>query len=352
MKVGIMTFPNSTSYGAVLQMYALYSTLTAAGCKTEVINYHNHYMKDEMHMSTPKNAHTKNRTIQRKVVHFKQYREFRVFEKNMEKYPRQTIHSKEDLLQINSRYSHVICGSDQVWNPDITGHDMSYFLDFCDAGTKRISYAPSFGISEFSEPFKEKIYPELTRFSAVSAREQEGKQFLENMLQREVPLVLDPTFLLDSTACAREEDTHFAAQKPYILYYAIKRSRELFDFSLDLARKKNSKIVVVGGNFLSNIKNKQDGVEYAWDISPRQWLYLVHHADCIVTNSFHGTAFSINYQKEFFVEFSSDTNSRLRQLIQTTGLENRVIGKDTAQWDSKVDYTQVNLKLTVEKELS
>ena len=105
------------------------------------------------------------------------------------------------------------------------------------------------------------------------------------------------------------------------------------------------KIVVAGGNFLKNLKNRDPMVEYAVDISPQEWLYLLHHANYVVTNSFHGTAFSINFRKDFYVEFSSHTNSRLANIVQMLGLEERVVKNGEIIVPTSADYRKTDLVL-------
>ena len=157
MKVGIFTFPNSVSYGATLQMYALYDTVNRLGYDTEIINYHNAYMKAEKHIGSSNPVSpikTFIKKTMRSLLHIRLYSSFRRFEKkNMKMYPSKAFNEKEKLSEIGKRYDAIICGSDQIWNPNITDTDLSYFLDFCGKNTKRISYAPSFGIDKFPDDF-------------------------------------------------------------------------------------------------------------------------------------------------------------------------------------------------------
>lgn len=355
MKIGILTFPNSTSYGAVLQMYALYRAVEKLGHEAEIINYQNTYMKAEGHTQAIRRAgalHKKLRLWARRIVHVRQTLVFRRFEKKMAMHPEHPFSDPKKLAEISRRYQKVICGSDQVWNPGITQNDMSYFLDFCGEKTERVSYAPSFGIAEFSQDFQERIRRETEKFRHLSVREREGKQLLESLLGREIPLVLDPTFLLTKEEWTELEKKYPTAEEGYILYYTVFSSRRLFRFCLDLAEKSNKKVVIVGGNPLRQLRNKNAAVRYAWDLAPEEWLYLLHHASCVVTNSFHGTAFSIHYEKDFYLEYSSDTNSRLEQIVRISGLENRVVGADGDAAEEPIDYVTVNRRLAEMREQS
>lgn len=352
MKIGIMTFPNSVSFGATLQMCALYKALERLGVQPEIINYQNAYMKAEHHTSAIRKAGSGNKKLRyaaRRLLHCKQYCAFRRFEKQMNMYPGVSVESPEMLPVIAQRYEGIICGSDQVWNPWITGEDTSFFLDFCGPETKRIAYAPSFGVTELPGEFQSRIKSELEKFSSISVREEEGAALLKKMLGNSVPLVLDPTFLLDKEDWVKLEQEHPAAKGEYILYFTVFSSESLLMFCKKLAEKTNLKIVVVGGNVVRQLKNRDNKMEYAWDLSPGQWLYLIHHANCVVTNSFHGTAFSIHYQKDFFIEPAPSANSRLEQILRISGLEDRVVAECNDDLERRINYSKVLERLAPEK---
>jgi len=335
MNVGILTFPNSASYGAVLQMYALYHTLEALGHKPEVINYKNAYMRQQKHVG--KSALLR-RSVS-KLLHLKMYSRFNQFEKKqMVRYPRAAIKDPRGLSLLTKRYDAVVCGSDQVWNPDITGGDLSYFLNFCDADTRRVAYAPSFGISKFSDDFSRAIRDDLEKFHALSVREAPGRSLISELTGMDVPLVCDPTLLMTGDDWDLLEKPHSAAKGDYIFYYTIRTSPTLWNQCREFAREKGLKIVAVGGNPLTKWKARDEIVTKVIDIGPEEWLYLLHHARYVFTNSFHGTAFSINFRKDFYVELSSLTNSRLTQITQMLGLTGQIVGQMPLS-GAAVDYS-------------
>lgn len=351
MRIGILTFPNSSSFGATLQMYALYQALKGYGQSVEVINYHNPYMKAEKHVKKSTGSINNNLAL-KKILHFRQILGFRKFEKLMQLYPSRPICDAQLLKQLGVRYDAVICGSDQVWNPRITDFDLSFYLDFCGENTKRISYAPSFGNTEYSEQYKEEIQKEIKQFSSVSVREEEGQSFLHRLMGEYYPVVLDPTFLLSEKEWIDLEKKYKVPSVGYILCYTVRPSSKLLEFCKKMAREQNKKVVIVGGNIIKKRLNKDEQVIYACDIDPREWLYLMHHSDCIVTNSFHGIAFSMHYRKNFYVELSSDTNSRMEEILCITGLEDRVIDYNVMASKGQIDYEQVYRKLEVPRSCS
>ena len=356
MKIGIMTFPNMTSYGCTLQMYALYRAVEQAGGEAEIINYRNEYMKARRHTSAANNRSGlvgKLRLAAAKALHMRQIIGFRNFERKMKQYPPRVTSDKAKLRKAAKRYDGVICGSDQVWNPLIMNTDLSFFLNFCDAQTKRIAYAPSFGISEFSDDFTEKIRPELNQFSHLSAREEVGARYVETLVGKKVETVLDPTFLLCPEDWYRLEKKHPLASGNYVFCFPVRKSAALIGFARELAEKKDATLVVAEGNFLTQLRNRDPRIRYALDLSPEEWLSLVHHADCVVTNSFHGAAFSIHYQKDFFLEFSSaKANSRLEQLVDLCGLQGRVIRDGCDAWDAHICYADVQAHLADARQAS
>lgn len=344
-KVGILTFPNSISFGATLQMYALCTAVSRMGYDAEFINYHNRYMKQEKHLEKQlKGSRWKHklRTAVKNMLHGRQYHEFKKFEQSIPHYPKKATDDLRDLKLLSQRYNAVICGSDQVWSPDITNNDLSYFLDFCDDTTRRIAYAPSFGVEHLEADYKKEVANELKQFTALCVREAKGQQLVREMIGETIPLVMDPTFLLTANDWMKEEAQHPLANGKYILYYTVRSSAALMNFTRKLAEQHDMKIIVVGGNMVKKLNNKEKRIEYACDLNPREWLYLLHHASCVVTNSFHGAAFSINYRKNFYVEFSSLTNSRLEQLLQTAGLEGRKLGERTGTNAIEIDYGAVS----------
>lgn len=345
MKIGIMTFPNMTSYGCTLQMYALYRAVEQTGAKAEIIHYRNAHMKARRHTSSGRGRSGMKgclRVAATKLLHMRQILTFRNFERQMGQYPKKITSDKNMLPEVGTRYDGVICGSDQVWNPLITDTDLSYFLDFCGPDTKRIAYAPSFGISEFTEDFSDAIRPELEKFSALSVREEVGARYVEFLVNRKTEVVLDPTFLISQQEWTSLEKEHPLAKEKYILCFPVRKSAALIRFGRELAEKRNATLIVVEGNFLTRLRNKNPKVKYALDVSPKEWLYLMHHAEAVVTNSFHGAAFSLHYQKDFFLECSSPkANSRMEYLMDLCGLKGRIIGDGCDSWDSCIDYEVV-----------
>lgn len=340
MKIGILTFPNSVSHGACLQMIALQDTVRRLGHEVEILNYHNPFMKTDKH--TRKGRHPLKCALQwqvRRLMHRRLYANFARFERRQANhYPARPFTDKKKLTALGQRYDAVICGSDQVWNPYITGGDLSYFLDFCDADTKRVAYAPSFGVEAFPDGFMDSVTTELERFHALSAREQSGKELVERLTDRTAPLVVDPTWLVDADRWAQMETVHPAAQGDYVLYFVVHQSKELLARCRAFAKERGLRVVVIGGNPIIARKNTDPMLTYATDVAPDQWLYLMHNARYVFTNSFHGTAFSVLFERDVYVQVPPRSGSRVLQVLKNLGMEHCEVRSEEALSDRPVDY--------------
>jgi hypothetical protein len=336
-RIGIMTFPGSESYGAILQEHALYTFVRSRGYDAEIIYYINRYMKKHGHIVSCENRIIRKvKSFAGRLIHVRMYHAFRRFEAKMAHFPSRLTDKRERLLYTAHRYKGVICGSDQVWNPEITNRDMSFFLDFCGPDTKRIAYAPSFGIDKLPDDCVVKMAEELRKFHALSVREGSGADIVERLIGFRPVQTLDPTFLLPLSYWKSIEHGP-KCSSPYVLCYGIKHSCEMRDFAMRLAIENDIKLIVVGGNAIS--KARSSGVEYANDVSPEEWLGLISNASFVVTNSFHGLAFSIIYHKEFFVTLPSLANSRLTDLINRLGLEHRVVDQSSETGTDPIDFS-------------
>ena len=340
--VGILTFPHSPSFGASLQMTALYTVLKNEGYRVDIINYMNSYMKEEKHISGNKKNKFKRFVL--KCMALPSSIRFRIFEKNLTYFPQKTIHDPAELKSVEKVFDKIVCGSDQVWNPAITGNDISYFLNFCDK-KKRVAYAPSFGVTELSEPIRSQVANELKLFSGLSVREKQGQELIFDMLGESCSVVIDPTMLLDADFW----DTQ--AKKPQVLK---KGQRYIANFIFHPSVRTQK--------FIENLKehSRCKELRYTWSpkellvnrscvgqFGPKEWLWYIKNADYIVTDSFHGCVFSILFGKKFFVSMNANANSRLKNLLQEFGLEDRIINEsESCDFESKINYEKVGLVRT------
>ena len=337
-KIATFTFNRANNYGAMLQCYALKTVLKALGSPTSVINY------------KPKARFFSLREFIKKtiflpwLIHVNHQ-----FEKFRKPYLTDMPFIKRNQLQdLNNQFDCFITGSDQVWNMDGSGYDTSYLLDFISVNNKKYSYAASIGKAQLDSKEKEILSRYLKLFQVVSVREKSAVALAKELSgNNEVRSDLDPTLLL-----GKEEWSKIAVppkEKDYILLYLMNNNPAIRNFARSLAQKKGLKLIL-----LSTSPLPYRGIKITCP-TPQEWVGYFMNAKYIVTNSFHGLAFSINFNKDFFIDLlppPAKVNSRLQDLLALTNLENRLICNG-ANWDlPRPEWKKINEKLSTEKEKS
>ena len=345
MRVGILTYPNTCSIGASLQMFSLYRVLETMGCDVQIINYDPPNLHNRLNRAS---ISTKQQLINRaKQVILSCFipqakPRFIRFENQLEKNPLLQTGSTQELRRLVVQYDRIIVGSDQVWNEQITGHDFNFYLEFCDDPNKKVSYAASFGNDDVLEEEKEKIAKLLSAFKAISVREVRGQEIVESLIGSRPELVLDPTLLI-SEAQLREQMIPYRKDK-YVLFYTIKPSERLRKIAQAFADRHGYKLVFMNGR----VKDRfVIGRHPVYGVGPREFLGLVDGAEYVFTNSFHGVAISLAFHKRFYVEFSSDTNSRLGNIVEMFDVPQCVVDDNVlVRTPVEIDYDRVERKLT------
>lgn len=256
---------------------------------------------------------------------------------------------KSNLNGLNKRYDKFISGSDQIWNCGKLDLDTTYMLDFVTDDSKKFSYASSLGMREIPKKYYLKYKKCLSSFKELSCREQEGADLISELTGRDVIHVLDPVFLLD------EEDwiklsklaDEVCIPEKYILVYTLSISEEFINAVKSYAENNDEPVLVISNN---NCNGKSTG--------PLEWLYYFSHADEIFTDSFHGTAFSVIFNKQFSVyipddSFFQDSKARITGLLDDLEIRERIID-DTYCFEElkEIDYDSVNAVLSQLKEKS
>lgn len=242
-----------------------------------------------------------------------------------------------------------ITGSDQVWNSvHNEGLNARYFFDGI-AG-KKIAYSSSFGTTTIAESEYDIIKQMLSAYSSISVREDSAKRIVEDMGLKATHL-LDPTFMLKS-----EEWKVFMSKRmipePYILVYLpynVHDKNLIYKTVHRIADENNLKIVTFSWNIL-NEKYADKTIKFA---NPGDFLSLMYYADFVITNSFHGTAFSINLNKQFYVYMPTGFGTRILSILKMSNLESRLLKADEivslSKIEAKIDYSEVNEILDTER---
>ena len=344
MKIGILTFHRAINYGASLQAYALTKKMNEMGYEAEIVDYRNPHIENMFHNFSINKINSPKKTVSFFLGFTKNARKKRLFKKFWKMTPTSKMIFMTSNQLKNANYDMFVTGSDQVWNPDCTKYDKTYFLDFAE-NSKKNAYAASFGVSVIDEKYRADFNKLLGSFQNISVRETRGAEIVKDFSGRESTVVLDPTLLLNKKQWMEIASPTKYSKGKYVLVYMLVNSKSLMDFALKLGKEKNLPVVCIG--------NGRAQVTYASDIGPREFVKLFDKAEYVVTNSFHGTAFSINFNKNFFVELhnmKNSRNSRMEEVLNLFGLSGRlIINGECAEKDTAVDYSHVNAVLEQER---
>ena len=343
-KVALSTWFNYNNYGSILQVTALYKTISDLGYEVDVINYIPHgkqYLPNESNLETlkimfnekfgkNKDYKNNNRVIDSKIKEV-------LFDNFRNKYLTFTDESNtiSELNLLENKYDVFVCGSDQIWSPIL--FDEKYYFSYIDNKSKIMSYAPSTGVNYLPNKYiKEKMGSLINDFQYISVREEKGKKFIKKEFNKDVEVVLDPTLLLDKETWLTMKSNLNEDNEKYILVYFLGDNTEYLRYVETLSKKLNLKVKILP----VYEDNQKNNFEYIYDAGPGEFLHLIDNAEIICTDSFHGIVFSIIYGKKFipFKRFKDDEkisqNERIYNLLD------------------KIDYKESFTELELEKDLN
>ena len=371
-KIGILTTYYSENYGAALQAYALQKALESMNCDVELIRYRNlhttRYILDAhkesirrepfFHMVKRRAKNLKVKLIGTGIrTEDRQVRKaaFDRFIAQFLRCGKEQFSSPEEFKTFaassEAEYDLYICGSDQVWNPQVHHFDPVYLLDF-QSRAKRVSYAPSIAVNKLSDAETKRLAASVGKLDQISVREKDAVTLLSPHLpKKQVRLVADPTFLLNREAWqSLASNTHLP--ESYILVYMLEYNsfpKDAVRMINDYARTHHTQIICLPYTkirFGRGIK-----AEMRYDVAPNDFIALLVHAKCVFTNSFHATALSINNNKEFYVFLQSsekiNIQSRIHNLLETFHLQKRGIHSASDYYGNTqaIQYDEANEKI-------
>lgn len=345
-KYGLITIHNAINHGAVLQALATQQAFSKYDCSVNIINYVPQYIRED-NLPIRKNRGTAIRILDFISHRKKKVSKFSRFVKTNLRLTEEFYNSYEIAKQIKN-YDGLIAGSDQIWNPSITGGfvDKAYLCDFAQEGQNVISYASSLGDKICFEEKTESIFKsQLERYSHISVREKSGADWLKERLNIIAEQVIDPTLLLSKNEwdCFVEQSS-LNTSKPYIFVYSVGRTKELIKYAKTVQKVLGMDIIVSN----SVLKYPYTKVKYLTDDSPEDFLRLIKNASVVITSSYHGTIFSANFNVPF-LSFSASNlvTNRSSELLDLIGLQKQFVSYQTPFSKSMLDinWDMVNDKI-------
>lgn len=353
IKIGILTFHNAVNYGAVLQAYALSTFIrTRLSKECEVIDYTCEKFKNNYKIFKIYNRSLKGfiSSLVKTPSVYSKNRKFKLFMKKNVKLSKEK-YNIQNISDANTVYNCFITGSDQVWNLELT-NDNTYFLDFVSPENIKLAYAASCGKSILSSTATKKNKIGLKQYKYISVRENSLKDYLSNSLNLTVQKVLDPVFLIEAQEWSKLIQEKSKKREKYILVYLL-HEKSIYSIAEKIAKVKNLRITSIQNNF-----SKPIDAEYKLNCGIEEFLELIKNAEYVITDSFHGAAFSIIFRKQLRIVLKkehSELNSRIESLIKDFKLESFLVSDDSKieLLTMKKDYDEsiINKKISQSKNL-
>ena len=346
-KIGIMTICKCNNYGAELQAYATQAIIRQMGCDPEIIDYiyYKSWRFKDTKMSRPFMAMSFIERIKYglkyRVVDFladflfpyfipvlkRRKEKFSVFHQINSKFGR-CYKSMDELYKKPPQYNVYMTGSDQVWNPSALSSIEPYFLSFAPKGTKKVSYAASFGISELPAILESRYKKLLSEYDYIGVREKSGCDMVKQICGMDSTWVLDPTLLLSKKDWNRIGKPYNKTPKQYVLIYQLSTSQTIVRLARQISKEKGIPVLRITKR--AYCTKRDAGIRNILDAGPEEFVSLISGACVVLTNSFHGTAFSINMEVPFwtFISPHNSNNSRIKDLLELLGLQDRMLRDD------------------------
>ena len=342
-RIGICACYDTLNYGSMLQSFATQYTIDKLGYKSEYIVYRKKkdalfYLKALPRLLNSSMFHDKYRVFKKRIVlslnptlkrgDETRRKAFKRFEKKYYKSFSTPFNGYEELEKGANSYDTVVVGSDQLWLPGGLGTNF-YNLMFVPDSINKVSYATSFGVSTIPWYQKKRTEHYLKRINHLSVREKQGAKIIKDLTGRDALVVADPTMLLTREEWDKAIPSEQIIHEPYIFCYFLGTNEKHRDVAEQLAKESGLKIVSMP--FLDNYfkRDVSFGDKQLFDIAPNDFVNIIRNAKYVLTDSFHGTVFSILYHKQFIIfnRFNSSTsnsrNSRIDSLCDTLGLQDR-----------------------------
>lgn len=361
MKIGIVSIHSAHNYGSVLQAYALQEELKKFSDDVEIINYRPKYFEEKYKMFSI-GIYSNYKGIFNKIIHlawrtlmiksrYTKYKKFENYIKNRYNLTKK-YSTYEELKKENFDYDAVFCGSDQIWNTDITeGFDKTFYLGFCDNKVIKASYAASVARKEIDYKYEEEYKKYISRLDFIALREESSKDIIQKYTEKPVMVTVDPTLLHKKEKWDEiAKESKLNLEDKYILVYVLEDNKEMVKIVNNIAEYLGLKVISVSK------KKRFNNETILSDVGPEDFVKLFKNAEFVITNSFHGTVFSLLYEKKNCIIPHKTRGTRMIDLMKKVGLENRIISDyselNLIEINKDIDYNLVNQKIENERKIA
>ena len=359
---------DTKNFGSQLQVFATLKKVEESGCEAEIIRYHKKITPTFILQTIPRlfnvsflrsklSGNDRDKKLKQKPELMSQVKQRNLrFDKFVEKYFSdyfsESYNGWETLVKKCAvNYDIFLCGSDQLWLPNNLGSHF-YTLEFAPDNKSKIAYATSFGVSQIPERQKKAISKYLNRFQFLSTRELSGQKIIRELTGKNANVVCDPTLLFNAEEWAQMIPKRRIIEEPYVFCYFLGTNEEHRYAANEFKKRTGLKLVTCP--YLDNFVeiDQQFGDIQMFDMDAADFVNLIRYADYILTDSFHGSVFSILHHKKFmtFNRFNAGTNSRnsrIDSLCTLLGLSERRFNGNIMDVKNNIDYIGVEERLSL-----
>lgn len=355
-KIAVFSF-FGYNYGTVLQLYALYSVIKRSGNDADYIEFIGHFSPWRVKLGRIKrNILGMFRSQKRKELDSQEYWNsyaFRKIKKKIDSFVESEVSYKQvvfsEMESLNERYDIFLVGSDQIWSVRGLNENSPALLGFVKDCKKKASYAPSFGTTQLDDSFIGLLKRNIADFHYLSCRERSNALKLASALSRSVFCALDPTLLLNNEEWATVS-SKYKMPKKYILCYILGEKECISEYAENLGERSSLPVYyILTRPFYKGKKN------LLTDVGPREFIDLINNCSCLVTDSFHGIIFSINFSKPFYAfnkreGANTGDNDRIKEILKEFNLNDRFVEDGDKGKDDGIDpieYKDIQAHLTL-----
>ena len=352
--IGIVSYNiycNFTNYGSALQSWALNQAVNNLGYHAKLVDYCPNILADKHPLNPFLNMWDKDEESIRMCqlsmpaieINYEKFNRFynERFDKTKGKY------TSENFNEITSEVDSFVCGSDTIFCPDEFGIDDGYYANYDCMRGNSVAYAASFGDPHFTDETYPILNERLKNFKAFGLRENLMIPYVKEHTDVPVKKVIDPTLLLTSPDYDKIAEKRIISEK-YLLLYARRYNPKMNEYAEKLAEKNDWKIIDIS----LCATNSERGHQMFYEAGVEEFLSLVKYAEYVVTNSFHGMIFSVQYRRPFVVFSREQCDTKIEELLLMFGLSDRMLVTGEENFREIINYDEVHDNIGKEREIS
>lgn len=355
--IGIISYNiygNFTNYGSALQSWALYQVLHSLGYAPVLVDYCPDVLADKDPLNPFKNMWDKDEESKRMcdltmpAIRENFYKFDKFYTERFYRTSKKYTSANFNEVVNDEKLDGFICGSDTIFCIDeFEGFDDGYYANYDCMKKHSVSYAASFGDSHFKQEDYQTLNERLKNFKAIGLRENQMVPYVTSHVDVPVQRVIDPTLLLTSDDYDKIADKQLENEK-YLVLYARRYNPQMEAYAEKLAAENGWKIIEIS----LRATNARKGHRMFYEAGVEEFLSLVRHAEYVVTNSFHGMIFTVQYRRPLCVFSREQCDTKITELIELFGLRDHMLVTGEEKFNHEIDYDAVHARISKAKEES